>query len=337
MDRPLVRYAVVGLGHVAQHHVLPSFVHVRGNSRLTALVSGDPAKLKRVGARYGVETLGSYDDLEVCLAKADAAYICTSTPTHAEYAVRAARAGKHVICEIPLAVTSDECRQIIEACRGSNVRLMPAYRLHFETLSTEVLARVRRGDIGDPKMFTSTVSLYIRHKGPRTGRSAGGGTLIDLGIYCINAARLLFGQAPTRVVASSIASSAPQSEGHETTAAVLQFGGDRLATFTASFSMADVSSYLVVGTKGSIEMEPAYAASEALAYTVTIGDRDQRKQGARIEQFAGELNYFSDCILKGREPSPSGEEGALDVGIIEALYESARTGDAVDVPVLALR
>lgn len=108
MDRPLVRYAVIGLGHIAQNAVLPAFVHVRANSRLTALISGDPTKLKRLGDRYGVATRGSYAGLEACLAHADAVYICTPISTHAEYAVRAAEAGKHVLCEKPLAVTDGE-------------------------------------------------------------------------------------------------------------------------------------------------------------------------------------------------------------------------------------
>ena len=329
MQNPLVRYAVIGLGHIAQHAVLPAFVHVRANSRLTALVSGDPAKLKRLGERYGVEVRGSYAGLEACLAHVDAVYICTPNSTHAEFAVRAAEAGKHVLCEKPLAVTDEECARIIAACHANDVRLMTAYRLHFESISREVLTRVRRGDIGEPRFFTSTSSMHVRQGGIRTRRSTGGGTLYDIGIYCINAARVLFGEEPTRVFAYSIPGGRSGIEVDDTTAAVLQFSGDKLATFTASFSAADVSSYLIVGTKGSIEMNPAYSYAEPLAYTITIGDRDQRKMGLKVDQFAAELNYFSECVLRRRDPEPSGEEGARDVRIIAALYESARTGQSI--------
>ena len=330
MKKPLVRYAVVGLGHIAQNAVLPAFVHARANSRLTALVSGDPLKLKRLGRRYDVDTRGSYAEFEACLEDADAVYICTPNSTHAEFTIRAAEAGKHVLCEKPLAVTDAECARMINACKANGVRLMTAYRLHFETLSLEVLSRVRRGDIGEPRFFTSTFSMHVRPGGIRTRRATGGGTLYDIGIYCINAARVLFGEEPTRVSAYSISgerSGIPEVD--ETTAAVLQFSGDRLATFTASFAAADVSSYLIVGTKGSIEVNPAYEYAEALAYTITKGDRDQKKRGRKVDQFAAELIYFSDCVLQGKDPEPSGEEGAWDVRIIDALYESARIGESV--------
>ncbi len=313
---------MVGLGHIAQNAVLPAFVHARANSRLTALVSADPTRLRRLGQRYGVETLGSYADFETCLQSADAAYICTPNSTHADLTVRAAEAGKHVLCETPLAVTDKECARMINACRANGVRLMTAYRLHFEPLSLEILARVRNGDIGQPRFFTSTFSMHVRPGGIRTRRSTGGGTLYDIGIYCINAARVLFGEEPTSVFATEV---------DDTTAAVLKFSGGRLATFTASFSAADVSSYLIVGTKGSIEVNPAYDYAAALAYTITVGERNQRKNGTKADQFAAELSYFSNCVLKGNDPEPSGEEGARDVRIIDALYESARIGGSVSL------
>jgi glucose-fructose oxidoreductase len=327
-----VRYAVVGLGHIAQVAVLPAFGQARTNSQLVALISSDATKLRKLGQRYGVETRGSYEDFEACIAGADAVYICTPNSTHAEFAVRAARAGKHVLCEKPLAVTDEECDRMIAACREHDVRLMTAYRLHFESLSLEVLSRVRRGDIGDLRFFTSTFSMHAKPGGIRTRRATGGGTLYDLGIYCINAARVLFGEEPTRVFAYSISGErSKMPEVDDTTTAVLQFSGDRLATFTASFAAADVSSYLLVGTKGSISMDPAYAYAEALAYTITIGDKSQQKMGRKVDQFAAELKYFSDCVLLKRDPEPSGAEGAWDVRIIDALYESAGTGESVSL------
>ncbi|MEO6223349.1 MAG: Gfo/Idh/MocA family oxidoreductase [Vicinamibacterales bacterium] len=329
VEKPVVRYAVVGLGHIAQNSVLPAFVHARANSRLSALVSGDPVKVKRLGQRYGVDTRGSYAELEACLADTDAVYICTPNSTHADLTVRAAEAGMHVLCEKPLAVTDEECTRMIHACRSNGVRLMTAYRLHFESISLEILSRVRRGDIGEPRCFTSTFSMHVRPGGIRTRRATGGGTLYDIGIYCINAARMLFGEEPTRVFAYSISSERSDSDVDDTTVAILQFTGEKVATFTASFAAADVGSYLIVGTKGSIEANPAYAYSEALAYTITKGDRDQRKRGQKSDQFAAELTYFSDCVLQGKDPEPSGEEGARDVRIIDALYESARIGESV--------
>jgi glucose-fructose oxidoreductase len=140
-----IRYAVVGLGHIAQVAVLPAFAHARRNSELGALVSGDAEKLEELGRMYDVEVCGGYDELERVLNGCDAVYIATPNTEHAEYAIRAARTGVHVLCEKPLATTDAECDQIIRACREAGVRIMTAYRLHFEPLTLEVLDLIRQG------------------------------------------------------------------------------------------------------------------------------------------------------------------------------------------------
>ena len=322
-----VRYAVVGLGHIAQVAVLPAFAHARQNSRLTAIISGDALKLKRLGERYGVDVRGDYSQCESCLADVDAVYICTPNSRHEEFAVRAAALGKHVLCEKPLAVTDAECERMIDACAAAGVQLMTAYRLHFDPISLEVLERVRRGDIGDLRYFESSFSMQAKPGNIRTKHATGGGTLYDIGIYCINAARVLFGSEPQQVFAYSISGErSGMPEVDDTTSVVMRFSGDRLATFTTSFNAGDVSAYRIVGTKGSIRVEPAYEYAEPLAYTLTVGGQMQEKKGKKVDQFAAELLYFSDCCRDGRKPEPSGEEGAWDVRIIDALYESARRG-----------
>ncbi len=322
-----VRYAVVGLGHIAQVAVLPAFAHARQNSRLQAIISGDPQKLKRLGERYGVPTRGDYSQFESCLTDVDAVYICTPNSRHEEFAVHAAGLGKHVLCEKPLAVTDAACERMIDACDTAGVQLMTAYRLHVDPISLEVLERVRRGDIGDLRYFESSFSTQVTRGGIRTQRETGGGALSDIGIYCINAARSLFGSEPEQVFAAPIfGERSGMPEVDETTSAVMRFSGDRVATFTASFDAGDVSSYRIVGTKGSIEVEPAYEYAEPLAYTLKTKAGSQKKIGKKVDQFAAELMYFSDCVRDHRKPKPSGEEGAWDVRIINALYESARRG-----------
>src|SRR4051812_18880926 len=130
-----VRYAVVGMGHIAQVAVLPAFAHARRNSRLVALVSDDRAKLAALARKYQIDRTYSYDQYEECLSQVDAVYIALPNSMHAEYTVRAARAGVHVLCEKPMAVTARECRRMIEACRTRRVKLMIAYRLHFEEIN----------------------------------------------------------------------------------------------------------------------------------------------------------------------------------------------------------
>jgi predicted dehydrogenase len=329
-----IRYAVVGLGHIAQVAVLPAFAHAARNSRLTAVVSGDRAKLRAVAAKYGVERTYSYDQYQACLETVDAVYIALPNSMHAEYTVRAARAGVHVLCEKPMAVTVAECQRMIEACRKHDVKLMIAYRLHFEEINLAAIDLVRRGRIGEPKFFNSSFSLTVRQGNIRTSAALGGGTLYDIGVYCINAARYLFRAEPREVLALTVNSGARKlAEIDETTGALLRFDGERLAAFVTSFNAADVASYRIVGTKGALRVDPAYEYAEGLAYELVIDGKKTTRRIGKRDQFAPQLLYFSDCIRDDRTPEPSGEEGLQDVRIVQALYRSARIGKAVRLPV----
>jgi glucose-fructose oxidoreductase len=207
---------------------------------------------------------------------------------------------------------------------------MTAYRLHFEPLTIEVLELVRSGRIGEPRFFSAAFSVNVTPGNIRTRPETGGGSVYDLGIYCINAARMVFQAEPTSVTAFAIDGARSGFPGvDETTAAVLHFDGDRLATFTSSFAAADVSAYRITGTDGDILVEPGFEYAEPLAYTITRDGQSKKKRGRKVDQFAPELLYFSDCILQNREPEPSGEEGAWDVRIMDAILESARRGERI--------
>jgi glucose-fructose oxidoreductase len=328
-----VRYAVVGLGHIAQVAVLPAFAHAKRNSRLVALVSDDRIKRQELSRRYRVEATFGYDDYDACLEQVDAVYIALPNSMHAEYTVRAAKAGVHVLCEKPMAVTAAECRRMVDACRRHRVKLMTAYRLHFEEINLRVVDLVRRGRIGEPKFFDSSFAMTVRRGDIRTKKDMGGGTLYDIGVYCINAARYLFRSEPTEAMAVSVNSgTATLDEIDESTGAVLRFAGERVAIFVTSFNAADVGSYRIVGTKGHIHVDPAYEYAEGLGYTLTVNGKETKKRIGKRDQFAPQLLYFSDCILKDTKPEPSGEEGLQDVRIVEALYRSAKTGKAVKIP-----
>lgn len=327
-----IRYGVVGLGHIAQVAVVPGFAQARRNSELAAIVSGDRTKRREVARRYRIDQAFTYEQFDECLRVVDAVYIALPNSMHAPYAIRAARAGVHVLCEKPMAVTVDECRQMIAACRKAKVKLMIAYRLHFEALNLAAMDLARSGKLGELKFFNSSFSMTVRRGDIRTKRAYGGGTLYDIGVYCINAARNLFRAEPTQVSAVSINSGlASLSEIDETTAATLRFGNDRVAAFITSFNAADVASYRIVGTKGHLHADPAYEYAEGLEYTLTIDGKTTRKQIGKRDQFAPELLYFSDCVLSDRAPEPSGEEGMQDVKIVEALYESAKSGKPIAV------
>jgi glucose-fructose oxidoreductase len=327
-----IRYAVVGLGHIAQVAVLPAFAHATKNSQLTALVSNDAKKLKVLSKRYGIAPTFSYREFDECLRHVDAVYIALPNSMHREYTIRAARAGVHVLCEKPMAVTVDECEEMIDACRTNHVSLMIAYRLHFEEINLAVIDIVRRGRIGTPKFFNSSFAMRVSPGNIRTRKHLGGGTLYDIGVYCINAARYLFRGEPTEVMAISVnAGQSRLREIDESTGAVLRFEGERVATFVTSFNAADVGSYRIVGTRGQLHVDPAYEYAEGLAYELTVDGKTTRARGRKRDQFASELIYFSDCILNDREPEPSGEEGLQDVRIIQALYQSAETGHVIKI------
>jgi glucose-fructose oxidoreductase len=180
--------------------------------------------------------------------------------------------------------------------------------------------------------------MKVKEGNIRLQKEMGGGTLWDIGIYCINAARYLFRAEPTEVFAYSASNGEERfREVDEMTSAVLRFPDERLATFTSSFGAADTAYYEVVGTEGDVRVTNAYEYSETVEVQLTVRGRKQKRAYARRDQFAPELIYFSDCILKNKEPEPSGLEGLLDVHIIRSLYESAKTGRPVALRQLSRR
>jgi len=331
----LIRYAVVGLGHIAQTAVLPAFANARRNSRVTALVSDDSTKLRELAREYGVQNVFGYDEYEACLrcGEVDAVYIALPNHLHCEFAVRAANAGVHVLCEKPLALDEEECQEIIRACAENSVRLMTAYRLHFERANLEAVELIQSGKIGEPRIFQSLFTMQIKPGNIRLKKSTGGGTLYDIGTYCINAARYLFREEPTEVFAfeSRNGDSSRFSQVDEMTSALMRFQDGKLASFTTSFGAADTADFQVVGTKGVLRVINAYEHSESMTLETTIDGRTRQRSYRRRDQFGPELVYFSDCIHARRDPEPSGIEGLLDVHIIRSMQESIKSGAPVEL------
>jgi predicted dehydrogenase len=335
MPKRLIRYAVVGLGHIAQVAVLPAFGNARRNSKLVALVSGDPVKRQQLGKKYDVARTYSYEQYDECLkSDIDAVYIALPNTQHCEFTLRAARAGKHVLVEKPMAVTEDECERMMRGARDANVKLMVAYRLHFERANLEAGEIARSGRIGEPRLFNSTFCTPVVPGNIRVRRDAGGGVLYDIGIYCINAARALFGDEPLEVRA---ACAGTLDEVEESASAILRFSNERIAAFTASFGAAKVSEYRLAGTKGDLAVEPAYDYARPLRHRLTIDGEMRERRFAKRDQFAPELLYFSDCILQNRAPEPGADEGLADVRVIRALYRSAESGQPVRLAPFAKR
>ena len=325
-----IRYAVIGEGYISQAAVLPAFANAKKNSELTALVSGDPEKLNKLAKKYNVANTYSYEQYDECLnsGEIDAVYIALPNHLHREYTIRAANAGIHILCEKPMAVTEKDCEAMIQAAERSNVKLMIAYRLHFEEANLKAVEIIKSGKIGEPRLFNSVFSQQvIDEDNIRLKGEMGGGTLYDMGIYCINAARYLFQEEPIEVTAFSANNGEKRfATIDEMTSCIMRFPGEKLATFTSSFGQSDASVYQVWGTEGNIKLDPAYELAEGLKYTLTIKGKSKEKQLPKRDHFAPELLYFSDCIINDKEPEPSGKEGLADVRIIRALYQSAEKG-----------
>jgi predicted dehydrogenase len=331
-----VRYAVVGLGWIAQESVLPGFKNATRNSELAALVTDDPEKALKLGKEYSVANTVSYDGYDELLRSGsiDAVYIALPNNLHADFTIRAARAGVHVLCEKPMASSVEECEAMTRACEESGVKLMIAYRLHFEPGNLKAIELVSSGQIGEPRFFSSVFGQQVPEGNIRLEKSLDGGPLMDMGVYCINAARYLFRSEPEEVVAfgAAIRDDPRFSEIHEMVSAILRFPGERLASFTSSLGSAAVDTYTVVGTTGDLRVSPGYGYHDERELIHTVEGKERRETFKRGDQFGAELVYFSQCILDDTTPEPGGLEGTADIRVIGAILKSIRCGRAVRMP-----
>lgn len=334
MAKRKIGYAVIGLGHISQHALLPAFKNAKSNSRLVALVSGDREKRDELGARYKVPTF-DYDELDECLdlPDVDAVYIGLPNDQHAEYTERCARKGVHVLCEKPMGVSSAECLRMIRACADADVKLMIAYRLHLERANLKAIEKIIDGKIGEPRYYSSVFSYQVEDDNIRVIRERGGGPQWDIGLYCISAARYLFRSEPLEVFAFSAtkAGDARFTETPEMVTAVMKFPDERIAQFTCSFGAAAAGSWELLGTEGMLRLENAFEYEGERTLRWTVNDEPRKRKFAPNDQFGPELVYFSDCIIKDREPEMNGYEGLADVRIIEAINESIERGAPVSL------
>jgi predicted dehydrogenase len=275
-----------------------------------------------------------YDDFDALMrsGEVDALYIGLPNTMHGDYAMRAARAGVHVLCDKPMAMTAADCRAMIRACDQNSAKLMIAYRLHFEPANLATFKQLREGAIGELRYFTSEFSQQVKPGNIRTQAELGGGPLYDMGIYCANAARHVFDAEPEEIVAVSAGHDGKRfHDVPEMMQVAMRFPDDALASFTCSFGASDASAFHVWGSEGSLRLDQAYELKgDKILHVMRAG---QQKPTTRVfkatNQFAPLLLHFSDCILHNRKPLPSGEEGMADIRVLEAIVEAADTGRSV--------
>jgi predicted dehydrogenase len=328
-------WAIVGLGSLAINEILPAFAKCE-KSEVVALVSGHPDKANKLALRYGVNqpyiyNYQNYDSIKDN-QEVDIVYIVLPNGMHAEYTVRGLQAGKHVLTEKPMANTPAQCQQMIDAARKADRRLMVAYRCRYEPYNREAIRIARSGELGPIKVIVADAGFNIGD--PTQWRLnkelAGGGSLMDIGIYALQAARYLSGEEPTEVnAAMSTTPNDPRfKEVEETINFQLRFPSGVLANCSSSYGYAGQNRYRVVGTTGWLEMDPA-TVYRGLRMKVHHGTVTEERELPARDHFALEMDHMSTCVLEKREPLTPGEEGLRDLRIMMTIYEAARTGRTV--------
>jgi len=325
--------ALCGLGSLSEHQIAPALQKTQ-HCRLAGLVSGTPASVAKFQAQYGVPdgSVYGYDDMHRMADNPDIdiVYVVTPNALHAEHAIRAARAGKHVFCEKPLEISVERCQSMIDACREAGRLLGTAYRCQYDPHHLECIRLVRERVFGAPKILQAGFAIDVgRPDQWRLDRAlAGGGALMDVGIYALQATRYLTGEEPVVVSALETKTDPVKfAEVDETMAWTARFPGGAIAHCSTSYRAGGIQNLRVNAERGWFELDPAFFYE---------GNHGRRSDGVEIrypaiDLFAAELDDFAQCILEQRPSKVSGEEGLRDVRILQAIYESARTGRAVEV------
>jgi glucose-fructose oxidoreductase len=333
-----IGYAVLGAAGIAHDAILPAFARATENSKLVAVVSADRAEGQMVAQEFRA-TAYHFDELRQCLSREDvnAVWVAVPNAMRCDYAVEAARAGVHVLCERPMAVTADECRRLLRTCQTNRVKLMIGYRWPFQPGPLKALELVRAGAIGMPKTFSSDFTTKLDDPDDvRLQRRLGGGTVYDLGVESVNAVRSLFGAEPAQVMAMTARTSRRYGgDVDESGVALVRFPDERLAHFHTSFGEEPTARLTLFGEDGLLRLENAYRYAEPMTLQIVRNGRMEELTFEPGEPFASALTYFSECVLKDRQPEPGGIDGLQDVRIIEAIYRSARDGRPVTLPRLA--
>ena len=332
-DAKPVGYAAVGLGTISD--IFMRACAKSQTAKITALVTGHPdTKGKKYAAMYGIPessiyTYETYDRIRDN-KNVDAVYIGLPNNMHREYTVRGARAGKHVLCEKPMAISSAECSEMIAGCRGANVKLMIAYRIHYEPTHLEAKRLIDSGAIGQVQSFEGAFGFNATPNQWRLTRQyGGGGPLMDVGIYPLNEIRWLTGEEPvafTGVAATRDHTSDRFAEVEQTLNFTVKMPSGIVAALGCTYGATMPGFLHIHGDKASLEIDNAYNYQGAHLTNVGGNTRvNTTTQGDQTLHFQLEAEHFANCIRTGSDPKTPGEEGLHDMLAIEAIYKAAGT------------
>ncbi|MBX3280520.1 MAG: Gfo/Idh/MocA family oxidoreductase [Acidobacteria bacterium] len=328
-------WAIVGLGRLSINQILPAFAKCE-KSRVVAFVTGSREKGEKLAARYGVNPKNIYNyqtyDALRDNPEVDIIYIVLPNGMHAEYTIRGARAGKHILTEKPMANTPKDCEEMIAEARRANRKLMVAYRCRYEPYNNELIKVSRSGDIGKIRVVLSDHGFNIGDPTQwRLNKAlAGGGSLMDIGLYSLQAACYTTGEDPIEVSAMEFTDrSDPRfKEVEDVINFQMRFPSGALAQCTSSYGYAGQSRIRVIGAGGWAELEPATSYT-GLRMRVRLGNRTEERDLPQRDHFAAEMDHLSDCVMQNKDVLTPGEEGLRDLKIMTAIYEAARTGKTV--------
>ena len=326
-----VGWCIVGLGRISMDHFMPG-VKQGNTGHIVALVSGHRPKAEQQAKMYGVadNAIYSYEEYDRIRDNKgiDAVYIALPNNMHAEYTIRAAKAGKHVLCEKPMATSVADSKQMIEVCHAAGRKLMIAYRCQYEPVNLKAIDLIRRGQIGTVQAIESANGFNISPGEWRLNRKmSGGGPLMDVGIYSLNACRYLTGEEPHDIHANSsvIDYDGRFNEVEENVGWTMKFPSGVVASCNTTYGGDMNGFYRVHGSRGMIELSPAFSY-EGIHMKAELGQQPVIGMPTPFkgpDQFTREADYFADCILNNREPKSGGEEGLRDTELMSQIYQSA--------------
>jgi predicted dehydrogenase len=327
-----VNFALVGLGKLSTNQIAPALQKTQ-HAKLVGIVTGTPAKEKIWADQYGIEpsNIYNYDNFDQLADNEaiDVVYIVLPNSMHKEFTIRGAVAGKHVLCEKPMANNSADCQAMIDACKQHNRKLAIGYRCQFEPHHQHCRELARSKTFGPLKAIEAGFGFKIGDPNQWRLKAdlAGGGALMDVGIYALQACRFLTGEEPVTIMAQETKTD-PQkfAEVDETITWTMTTPNGVNCYCSTSYAFNGINRFNAYGDQGSFGLEPAYSYK---------GIKGKSSKGLielpEVDQFATEMDAFAKCILEDRDSSVPGEEGLRDLLAVEAIYQSIKTGQRVEV------
>jgi len=324
-----IRWGMIGCGKIG--HALATAIRNSDLGVLRAVASRDLAKAQEWAQKYEVErAYGSYDEL-LADADVDAIYNPLPNSMHLEWTVKAAQAGKHILCEKPLASDAEEGQQIADACRENGVLLMEAFMWRHHPQQARVKEILGSGKIGEIKLVRAGFSYYLEQcDNIRWSKPLAGGALMDVGCYCVNASRFIFEEEPIAVIGA--AAFDPDYEVDSTTTGVLEFSGGRFAAIDCGMLMMRRNCYEVIGTEGRLEVPQSFVPGTSdVSIAVTTGDGTETETIPGIDEYMLEADHFAKCLIEEQPLAAPAEDGVKNMKVIDALFESIRSGRRAEI------